>query len=801
MRTWLLGLVLVLLPVALPGAILVSARHSGTGSAAGESELTHLTADGRFLVFTSGAPDVVVVDTNAKRDVFLRDLKRGTVRLASVNMQGTDSGNGQSFSGVVSGDGRYVAFAGSASDLTANDTNGATTDVFRRDMLTGATVLVSANTAGTGSGNGQSFAPLMTPDGRFILFSSFATDLTTVTDGNNDSDLFVRDMQTGTTRMVSRNSTGTAAGSGGTPPFESAISDDGRYVAFTSYASNLVSNDTNGTNPDVFQRDMQNDSTVLVSRNASGTGSGSGNSIAPSMTPDGRYVAFDSNATDLTVIATSGFKVFRRDMQTGATALVSTNSAGNAGVSGDAFKDPGCMTDDGRYVLFRTTAPDAVATTDGNGTDDIFVRDLQGNSTALVSINAAGTATGNDASFTGAIAAGGGFVAFASRATNLEGVNANGTSDIFIRDLQAGTTLLASSNELGSNGGGADSASSLPILVGADGRLVAWESSASDLAPSDANNNDDVFAFGALRPFALAADTGGNGVLEPGETAVVEPAWRNDTGVALDASGTATGLTGPAGPTYTLNDDQAGYGTIALKQAASCGATTDCYQATVTGNRPGTHWDATLAESLDTGHAASWALHLGDSFADVPRSNFFYGFIEALLHHGVTGGCAAGQYCPAGVLSRDQMAVFVLRAKERTPYSAAACGSDPFNDVPAASPFCPWIAELFRRGVVAGCGSNNYCPSSPVTREQVAVFLLRTKEGAAFQPAACVGGSETFQDVPVASPFCPWVQELAARGVTSGCGGGNYCPTSPVTREQVAVFLVRMFGLTLYGPS
>jgi hypothetical protein len=119
-----------------------------------------------------------------------------------------------------------------------------------------------------------------------------------------------------------------------------------------------------------------------------------------------------------------------------------------------------------------------------------------------------------------------------------------------------------------------------------------------------------------------------------------------------------------------------------------------------------------------------------------------------------------------------------------------------FADVPASSPFCRWIEELARRAVVGGCGAGNYCPSSAVTREQMAVFVLRTLDPA-LSPAAGVGA---YNDVPVSSAFCRWIEELTRRGVVTGCGGGNYCPIAPVTREQMGVFIGVTFGLTLYGP-
>jgi hypothetical protein len=219
----------------------------------------------------------------------------------------------------------------------------------------------------------------------------------------------------------------------------------------------------------------------------------------------------------------------------------------------------------------------------------------------------------------------------------------------------------------------------------------------------------------------------------------------------------------------------------------------------VSGARPAVHWDSTLLETLSpTGTPKTWTLHVGDSFADVPDTSPFYRFIETIFHRGVTAGCGADNYCPANPTSREQMSVFVLVAKEGAGYDPPACTTPIFGDVPASSPFCKFIEELANRGVVAGCGGGNYCPLSDVTREQMAVFALATLEGTGYTPPPC--GTPLFSDVPASSPFCPWIEELARRGVVAGCGGGNYCPTSPVLREQMGVFLTVTFGLTLYGP-
>jgi hypothetical protein len=297
----------------------------------------------------------------------------------------------------------------------------------------------------------------------------------------------------------------------------------------------------------------------------------------------------------------------------------------------------------------------------------------------------------------------------------------------------------------------------------------------------------------------LAVDGGGNNVLDPGETATVAPSWLNPSPVQQsNVTGTLSNFTGPAGGTYTIDDATAAYGTIPAGATGSC--TTDCYGVTVTGTpRPAQHWDTTVDETLNLGATHTWTLHVGGSFTDVSTASAFYRFIETLLHQGVTGGCTATDYCPSSSTTREQMAVFVLVAKEGAGYTPVACAPpNLFGDVPDTSPFCRFIEELANRQVVTGCGPNLYCPSAAVTREQMAIFALRTLDPA-LDPPACVAGSEMFTDVPSTSPFCRWVEELARRGVVSGCGPNLYCPSDPVTREQMGVFLSVTFGLALYG--
>jgi hypothetical protein len=324
---------------------------------------------------------------------------------------------------------------------------------------------------------------------------------------------------------------------------------------------------------------------------------------------------------------------------------------------------------------------------------------------------------------------------------------------------------------------------------------VAWTSENQD------GDRGGLYAqrYGGLVPTGLRADTAGNSLVEPGETVDVRPTWRNVNGSALAFASTWAGGSGPVGGLPTVVDGTADYGIVSHDASAEC---SDCYAFAVPAPspRPIAHWDFSFLERITPavqGQEIRWKVHVGDSFTDVPPSNGFYRFVETILHRNVTAGCAPTAYCPDGATTRDQMAVFVLAAREPAGYAPTACGAQMFADVPASSAYCPWIEELARRGVVGGCGGGNYCPSSGATRDQMAVFVLRTLDPA-LQPPACT--TPVFADVPASNGFCRWIEELFRRGVVTGCGGGNYCPAAAVSRGEMAVFLAATFGLTLYGP-
>ena len=296
-----------------------------------------------------------------------------------------------------------------------------------------------------------------------------------------------------------------------------------------------------------------------------------------------------------------------------------------------------------------------------------------------------------------------------------------------------------------------------------------------------------------------------NGVLEVGESAIVEPGWQNLLTSPVAFTGIASAFTGPAGPVYTLDDSLADYGGVGAGATADCYAATpahDCYQLSITGARPAAHWDATFDEALGPGtpsFAGTWTLHVGESFPDVPTAHPFYFYVEDLFHNGITGGCGGGDYCPATPVTRGQMAVFLLKSEHGSSYVPRSCSPGIFADVACPGPFADWIEQLFQEGVTGGCAPGLYCPDSAVTRAQMAVFLLKAMHGSTHVPPPCTG--TVFTDVPcTGGAFDPWIEELSAAGITGGCGGGLYCPANPNNRGQMAVFLVKSFALALYGP-
>lgn len=419
---------------AQPTTVRASVSSLGIQGNGAVESVTALSADGRFVVFSSDATNLVAGDTNGATDVFVRDLVAGTTERVSVATGGAQ-GNDGSRVGWMSPDGRFVVFTSLATNLVAGDTNGAQ-DVFLRDRQAGTTERISIATSGT-QGNGNSGAGTpgnhISADGRFVLFESFASNLV-AGDTNGFEDIFVRDRMAGTTVRANLAYNGAQSNSGSG---SAAISADGRFVSFASSATNLVADpDVNSAN-DIFVRDLVAGNTERVSESSSGQQANAG-STSSSISGDGRYVAFFGSATNLVAGDTNGHTdVFVHDRLTGVTERVSVSSDGtqqNGDINNTYSNSRGAVqiSSDGRFVVFGSFASNLVPS-DTNGAGDVFVHDRQSGATERVSLASNGAAGNGASGATVAISADGLFVALASDATNLVAGDTNGLTDAFVR--------------------------------------------------------------------------------------------------------------------------------------------------------------------------------------------------------------------------------------------------------------------------------------------------------------------------------------------------------------------------------
>jgi Tol biopolymer transport system component len=433
--------------------------------------------------------EYAIGQNHAYKSLFSTNATTGVTTRVSVSSSGEEgnAGSGSMYSVSISADGRYVAFASTASNLVADDTNAAA-DIFVRDRQTGITTRVSVSSSGEQT-NGSSSNPSISADGYHVAFVSDASNLVTG-DTNGYSDVFVHDRQTGSTTRVSVSSAGVQSdsGSGGYPP---SLSADGRYVAFNSSATNLVPGDHNNST-DIFVYDSHTSTTERVSVDHNGS-EGNMDSNSPSISADGRWVVFSSAADNLDAGDDAGFQdVFVHDRQTGGTERVSLSSSGEQGNNMSLVPS---ISADGRYLTFLSYASNLVPG-DNNGHPDIFIRDRLLGTTRLVSVSSDGV-QGNAASGHGGgtdypapLSADGRYIAYLSSASNLVSGDANNKDDVFVYDRLASMTTRISLDSFGIQ---ANNDSTSPSISG-DGRIIAFSSSASNLVMGDVNGVSDVFA-------------------------------------------------------------------------------------------------------------------------------------------------------------------------------------------------------------------------------------------------------------------------------------------------------------------
>jgi len=403
------------------GPSLISLGVDGRGSD-GASFTPSISADGRYVAFASAASTLVAGDTNNAEDVFVYDRVARTTERVSVSSLGVE-GDGASYGPAISADGRHVAFTSAASNLTPGDSNGEV-DVFVRDLAAQTTLLVSVGPDGA-MGDGPSVAPSISGDGLVVAFESDADTLVRE-DDNGTGDVFIRDLVNRVTRKLSVAGNGQQTES---PSFGASVSADGRSVAFESFSSRLVPDDTNGA-LDVFVADLPSGSISRISLATDG-GQADERSYSPSISADGRIVAFSSFATNLVPGDTNGLlDVFlrRRDQQT-TTRL----SVGPDGAGGDGLSFAPVVSADGERVVFSSEAGNLVPH-DSNGIRDVFVASTESGALTRLSRPGQSKAQGDGPSLGPVVDASGVMVAFASFATNLVEGDTNGQSDVFVTE-------------------------------------------------------------------------------------------------------------------------------------------------------------------------------------------------------------------------------------------------------------------------------------------------------------------------------------------------------------------------------
>jgi len=547
-----------------PGAIsTIRVSVSSAGVEANDrSNIPHISEDGRQIAFRSRATNLIAAGTLGIDHVYVHDRVTGTTSLVSVSSAG-DEGNGTSDRPFLSSNGRYVTYFSDAYNLVAGDdptfdpifcpSCTGVRDVFVHDRDpdgngvfdegNGQTERASVDSSGV-AGNGESTRPTLSADGRYVQFKSLANNLVPG-DTNNADDVFVHDRQTGQTVRVSVSSAQEQSAGAGPESGRASVSFDGRHVAFYSDADNLVPGDTNGFR-DVFVRDRLTGTTIRVSETAGGA-QGNGDSDRPSISADGRYVAFYSDAYNLItgdlptydpVLCPSctGVRdvfVYDRDPDGNGTfdegnATIERVSVSSTGVPANGSCNRPDISPDGRYVTFRSSA-DTLVLGDTNLMRDIFVHDRTTGATVRVNVSDTGAEALDGDSDEPSISANGRYVAFWSAASNLVPgdtptydsttcPSCTGVVDVFVHDRDPdgngvydegnGTTVRASRS---SSGVAANGTSDRPVMS-ADGRYVGFISDATNLVAGDLAMHTDIFVHDLITGSTIRASVGNGGV-------------------------------------------------------------------------------------------------------------------------------------------------------------------------------------------------------------------------------------------------------------------------------------------------
>jgi uncharacterized repeat protein (TIGR01451 family) len=419
------------LPV--PGFTELISQSSSGAQGDQDSEMPSISSDGRFVAFVSFSENLVADDTNLSADVFVRDRLLETTERVSVSSSGRQADGNSGLLNLmggpsISGDGRFVAFSSDATNLVSGDRN-SNSDVFVHDRQTGETTRVSVATDGT-EANAGGTEPALSRDGRFVAFVSFSDNL--APDGNFTGDIYVHDRSTGVTELISRAHDG---GNANSQSFAPTINADGRFVYYTSFASNLVEGDNEDNSVDAYLFDRQTGTTTAITFSASGFA----HSSAGAISADGRFLTFTTQDTTFLTLDANGFleDAWLVDRATGEYILVSVN---DAGVQGNDSTFAGPVSDDGNFVAMVSRSTNFTGAAESR--ENVYVRDRAAATTRIVSVATDGTA-GDFPSLQPAMTPDASVFAFMSRSSSFQPEENQSffASDVWVRDTRAQADL------------------------------------------------------------------------------------------------------------------------------------------------------------------------------------------------------------------------------------------------------------------------------------------------------------------------------------------------------------------------
>jgi Tol biopolymer transport system component len=408
--------------------ITMISRRSQRNPSNGASGEPATSETGQVVAFRSAATNLAERCKNGFTHIFVRDRNTGTIGCVSVNSSG-DQSNGDSFAPSISADGRFIAFTSTATNLAGDNCDNGLHQIYVRDRVSGTTRCISVN-SNDRNGNGDSHASSISEEGRFVAFDSAATNLTGNECDNGLNHIFVHDRTDGTTTCVSVRSNGD---NGNGDSFDPSISADGRVVVFQSTASNLAPRCNNG-NSHIYIHNLDTGETHCVSQNNEGEQS-NGNSMLARVSGDGRFVVFQSGSTNVTRRCVNGaMHIFVRDLIEGGITCASVDNRGNQG-NGDSVQPS--ISSNGRFVAFSSEATNLSGNRCADGVAQVFLRDRLDEKTGCASVVGRKKVQGNGASTNPWIAANGSLITFESDASNLVKKDLNGLRDVFARGISA----------------------------------------------------------------------------------------------------------------------------------------------------------------------------------------------------------------------------------------------------------------------------------------------------------------------------------------------------------------------------